>query len=58
LARETLRLDAQEKRMELAPTAEGITATFSLNVVEVGRATVDPQVDDAAAFARRWLTEQ
>jgi hypothetical protein len=55
---ETLRLEAKEKRMELAPTAEGITAIFSLNGVEVGRATVDPQVDDAAAFARRWLTEQ
>lgn len=53
---ETLRLEAKEKRMELAPTAEGITAIFSLDGVEVGRATVDPRVDDAAAFARRWLT--
>lgn len=55
---ETLRLEAKEKRVELAPTAEGITAVFSLNGKETGRATVDPQVDDAAAFARRWLTEQ
>jgi hypothetical protein len=54
---ETLRLDAKEKRMELVPTAEGITALFSFNGVEVGRATVDPQVDDAAALARRWLTD-
>ena len=28
---ETLRLDAKAKRMELVPTAEGITAVFSLN---------------------------
>jgi hypothetical protein len=55
---ETLRLDAKEKRLELAPTAEGITAVISLNGEEVGRAIVDPQVDDAAAIARRWLTGQ
>jgi hypothetical protein len=55
---ETLRLDAKEKRMELAPTAEGITAVISLNGEEVGRTIVDPQVDDAATIARRWLTGQ
>jgi len=53
---ETLRLDAKTNRMELSPTAEGITAVFSLNGDETGRAFVDPQVDDAAALARRWLT--
>src|SRR5579872_3180816 len=37
---EILRLEAKEKRVELAPTAEGITAIFSLNGAEVGRAPV------------------
>ena len=55
---ETLRLEAKEKRMELAPTAQGITAVFSSDGVEMGRTIVDPQVDDAAAIARRWLTGQ
>jgi len=55
---ETLRLDAQEKRLELAPTPEGITAVFSLNGEETRRATVDPLTDDAASLARGWLTEQ
>jgi hypothetical protein len=55
---ETLRLDAKAKRMELVPTAEGITAVFSLNGDETGRAAVAPQADDAAALARRWLMEQ
>ena len=53
---ETLRLDAKEKRLQLAPTAEGIAAVFSVNGEVTGRASVDPQVDDAAALARRWLT--
>ncbi len=55
---ETLRLDAQEKRLELAPTPEGITAVFSLNGEETRRATVDLQIDDAASLARGWLTGQ
>jgi hypothetical protein len=55
---ETLRLEAKEKRMELAPTAEGIAAVFFLNGQEVGRTIVDPQVDDATAIARRWLKGQ
>ena len=53
---ESLRLDAQSKRMELTPTAEGITAVLSLDGVETERIPVDPGVDDAAALARRWLT--
>jgi hypothetical protein len=53
---ETLRLDAKAKRMELTPTADGITAVFSVNGDEMGRARVDPQVDDPAALARHWLT--
>jgi hypothetical protein len=52
---ETLRLDAKSKRMLLSPTAEGITAVFSVNGEETGRAPVDPQVDDAAVLAKRWL---
>src|SRR5580658_4925600 len=52
---EKLRLDAKSKRMELTPTAEGITAVFSVNGEETGRTAVDPQVDDAAALAKRWL---
>jgi hypothetical protein len=52
---ERLRLDAKSKRMELTPTAEGITAVFSVNGEETGRTAVDPQVDDAAALAKRWL---
>jgi hypothetical protein len=54
---ETLRLDAKTKRLELTPTAEGILAIFSLNGEETGRATVDPQIDDAAELAKRWLTQ-
>ncbi|MGD1091409.1 MAG: hypothetical protein ABSB35_05365 [Bryobacteraceae bacterium] len=54
---ERLRLDAKSKRMELSPTAEGITAVFSLNGEETGRSAVDPKVDDAAALAKRWLIE-
>ena len=53
---ETLRLDAKEKRLQLAPTAEGITAVFSVNGDVTERANVNPQVDDAAALAKRWLT--
>ena len=55
---ESLRLEAKAKRMELAPTAEGITAVFSLDGQETGRQAVDPNVDDASALARLWLTGQ
>jgi hypothetical protein len=55
---ESLRLDAKAKRMELIPTAEGITAVFSLDGMETAQAPVDPQADDAAAVAQRWLTGQ
>jgi hypothetical protein len=54
---ESLRLDAKAKRLELTPTAEGITAVFSVEGSVTGRETVDPQTDDAAALAQRWLTE-
>ena len=52
---ETLRLDAKARRLELTPTAEGITAIFFLNSEETERISVDPQVDDAAKLARHWL---
>ena len=53
---ETLRLDAKEKRLQLSPTAEGITAVFSVNGEVTERALVDPSKDDAGALAKRWLT--
>jgi hypothetical protein len=52
---ENLRLDAQAKRMELTPSAEGIVAVFSVDGAETGRAPVNPETDDAEALARRWL---
>jgi hypothetical protein len=52
---ESLRLDAKDKRLELTPTAEGITAVFSLNGVETGRTTADTQAGDPAVLARLWL---
>jgi hypothetical protein len=52
---EMLRLDAKTKRMELTPTADGIVATFFENGDEAGQAAIDPQADDAAALAKRWL---
>ena len=55
---ENLRLDAKAKRMELIPTKDGITAVFSLDGQETGRAAVDPQTDDPAALARLWMTGQ
>ncbi|HEY1755140.1 MAG TPA: hypothetical protein VGG72_07060 [Bryobacteraceae bacterium] len=54
---ESLRLDAQNKRMELTPTTEGITAVFSVDGMETGRTIADPETGDAAALARRWLVE-
>jgi hypothetical protein len=53
---DNLRLDAKTKRMELTPTAEGITAVFSEGGVETKRESINPGSDDAALLARRWLT--
>jgi hypothetical protein len=53
---ENLRLDAKTKRLELSPTADGIIAIFSVNGDETDRAPINPQSDDAAALAKRWLT--
>jgi hypothetical protein len=52
---ETLRLNAKNKRMELAPSPEGIVAVISVDGLETGRAIVDPQKDDATDLARRFL---
>jgi hypothetical protein len=52
---ETLRLNAKNKRMDLTPSSEGIVAVMSLDGMETDRATVDPNKDDAAALARRFL---
>ncbi|HLX43749.1 MAG TPA: hypothetical protein VKR43_09960 [Bryobacteraceae bacterium] len=52
---ETLRLDAKEKRMELIPTSHGIAVVFFADGSETWRGGVDPQADDAAALAQRWL---
>jgi hypothetical protein len=52
---ETLRLDAKARRMELIPTSEGIAVVFSVDGAETGRTTADPNVDDPAALAKRWL---
>src|SRR5579872_176187 len=54
---ETLRLDAKVKRMELVPTPEGIIAVCSVDGKETGRTSVNPNTDDPAALARRWLME-
>jgi hypothetical protein len=53
---ETLRLNAKAKRMELIPSPEGITAILSVDGEETARTTIDPQKDDPASLARRWLT--
>lgn len=52
---DNLRLDAKEKRMELAPGPEGITAVMSVNGEEKARRHVDVARDDAEALAREWL---
>jgi hypothetical protein len=51
-----VKVDAKQKRMELVPTAEGIWAVLSESGVETGRVAVDPQRDDAAGLAGRWLS--
>jgi hypothetical protein len=50
----TLRLETREKRMDLEPGADGVTAIFSVDGVETGRERVVIG-SDAAALAGRWL---
>lgn len=52
---ETLRLDAQEKRLELVPTPEGILAVSSSGGQEVSRSKLDLAQDDPATVAGQWL---
>jgi hypothetical protein len=52
---ETLRLDAQSKRMELIPTPAGIEAVISEAGAEKDRVVIDPETADAPALARRYL---
>lgn len=52
---ENLRLDAQARRMELAPTPDGIVAVLSVDGTEIRRSPVNPEKDDAAALVRAWL---
>jgi len=52
---ETLRLDAKEKRMELIPSEDGIDAVLSRDGDVLERVAVNPETDDAAALAARWL---
>jgi hypothetical protein len=50
----TLRLEAREKRMDLEPTAAGVTAIYTVDGVETGREAVVIGTD-AAGLARKWL---
>jgi hypothetical protein len=50
----TLRLEAGERRLELQPTHEGVTAVYSNSGSEVRREPLDFE-GDAETFARQWL---
>ncbi len=52
---ENLRLDAGDKRLELAPTANGIEAVSTIRGEEQSREIVDLESGDPAAMARKWL---
>lgn len=54
---ESLRLDAKAKRLELMPTAEGVTAFFSCDGSEIRRKIVNLQADDPRALAQSWLID-
>ncbi len=53
---ETLRLTAKDKRMDLIPEPDGISAVFSTGGGETGRTAVNPETDDPGELAKRWLT--
>ncbi len=53
---ETLRLTAKDKRMDLIPEPDGISAVFSTAGAETGRTAVNPETDDPGELAKRWLT--
>ncbi len=52
---DNLRFDAQSRRMELVPTAEGIRAVFFRDGIETQQIPVDTARDNADALARLWL---
>lgn len=51
----TLRLQAKERRLELRPTADGVTAVFSTDAGEPASRAVDLK-SDPEALAREWLS--
>ena len=53
---ENLRLDAGSKRLELAPSGDGVMAVYSVDGSEVRRAKLDLKKADPASLARGWLT--
>jgi hypothetical protein len=52
---DVLRLDANEKRLELIPTPQGIEAVASVNGVETSRELLDLSTASPADVARTWL---
>lgn len=52
---EILRLDANEKRLELVPTPEGVCAVSLLNGEEQNRQILDLNTADPAQVAAQWL---
>ena len=53
---DVLRLDANEKRLELTPTPTGIEAIASLNGEETSRTPINLTKTDPAKLATKWLT--
>src|SRR5438552_18453081 len=51
----TLRLEARDKKLELRPTPEGVSAVFLENGSEVRAASVDLKAGDPERLAREWL---
>jgi hypothetical protein len=52
---EVLRLDANEKRLELIPTAQGVDAVASVNGEETSRQLLDLATADPASVVTAWL---
>lgn len=52
---ETLRLDANDKRLELVPTPEGVCAVSLLNGEEQSRQILDLNTANPAQVAAQWL---
>jgi len=52
----TLRLEARDRRLELRPTPEGVTAVFLKDGVELWQEELDLN-GDAEKLAREWLAQ-